>query len=477
MSEDAQRPPFPIEILPPAIRAMAEAVAAFSTTGQDMTAATAMAVLNCAISGGVRIGNRRHPERRTPSGTFNVTVGVSGSGKSVVGGLLMEPLYEFERQEQARFEREVRPGLEADRIEVEAEIKLLTAEATRSQERNRDDKKGRHRRLSELLRRRREIEDRLHPPQYIVEDITSQSFPRLLVTTGGRILILSTDAREIVANLLGRYNNGRADDSALLRAYSGEGLKFTRKGLNGQLETINIPHTAMGLHIMIQPDKATEMAEKRDLQEGGLLQRMLFVWTDNHPGRASLSRPIPPAISEAYRQRIMDLFRVYFCAKKEVVFYLSDEAWQELEDYREEAQLAAGDGSHPSWPFRARNAEHACRLSAGLHAGDHGTGAHEIDIPVGTVRRAIQAMRYYDLDRMMIADSMADRSNEKVLAKLRELAMNHPNGFGCRDAQRKRIAGMHKDAKAVQEILDLKLKDGVLQRIEGDPPRYRYVYR
>ena len=477
MNEDAQPAPFPIDLLPPRVRAMAEAVAAFTTTGQDMAGAAAMATLNCAICGGVRILDRKYPDRLMPSGTFSVTVGVSGSGKSVVGGLLMEPLYEYERLEQARFNKEVRPGLEADRIEVEAEIKLLTTEASRSREEDGGDKKGRHNRLTDLLRRKRELEDRLHPPQYIVEDITSQNFPRLLALTGGRILILSTDAREIVANLLGRYNNGKADDSALLRGYSGEGLKYTRKGPTGLPDTINIARTAMGMHLMVQPDKATELAEKKDLQESGLLQRTLFVWAGSTPGRASQSRPIPPEIREDYRQLIFDLFREYFCAKEEVIFHLSEEASQELQDYRESEQLAAGDGHHPSWTFRSRNAEHACRLSAGLHAGDHGTRAHERDIPVETVRRAIRFMRYYDTPRTMISDSMADRCDDKILDKLRELGAAFPNGFGSRDAQRKRIAGMHKDKEAVEAILALKVKDGLLQLIQGDPPRYRYLYR
>ena len=108
------RPPFPIHVLPPKIRAMAEAVAAFMTTGKDLSAAVAMTVLNAAICGGVRIMHRGHPERVTPSGTFNVSIGVSGSGKSVIGGLLMKPIFDFEREAQERFGRDVRPGLEAE---------------------------------------------------------------------------------------------------------------------------------------------------------------------------------------------------------------------------------------------------------------------------------------------------------------------------------------------------------------------------
>jgi hypothetical protein len=471
------RPPFPIHVLPPKIRAMAEAVAAFMTTGKDLSAAVAMTVLNAAICGGVRIMHRGHPERVTPSGTFNVSIGVSGSGKSVIGGLMMKPIFDFEREAQERFGRDVRPGLEAERIEVEAEIKLLSNEAAKPREEKGADAKARRNRLTDLLRRKHEIEERMHPPQFIIEDSTVQSFARLLKATGGRVLILSTDAREIIANLLGRYNNGKADDSILLKGYSGEGFKFTRKGPNGIVETINVASTAMSMHIMVQPDKATEMAERKELQEGGLLQRINFVWSDNRPGRASLSKPIPPEIREDYQQFIFGLMRTYYCAEGEVMFYLSDESWQALEDYKEAAQVAAGDGSHPSWTFHTRDSEIACRLAAGLHAGDLGDKAHEIDIPVETIRRAITLMDYYNIDRMMIADNMEDRSDDKVMAKLRDLATTYPDGFSPREAQRKRIAGMHKGAEAVQAILDQKVKNGVLQLVDEGPPRYKFALR
>ena len=39
------------------------------------------------------------------------------------------------------------------------------------------------------------------------------------------------------------------------------------------------------------------------------------------------------------------------------------------------------------------------------------------------------------------------------------------------------IAGMHKDAEAVQAILDLKVKNGVLQLVGDGPPRYKFSLR
>jgi hypothetical protein len=36
---------------------------------------------------------------------------------------------------------------------------------------------------------------------------------------------------------------------------------------------------------------------------------------------------------------------------------------------------------------------------------------------------------------------------------------------------------MHKDAEAVQAILDLKVKNGVLQLVGDGPPRYKFSLR
>jgi hypothetical protein len=472
VSEDAKHPPFPIHVLSPRVRAMAEAVAGFTTTGTNLPAAVAASVMNAAICGSVRVMHRDHPELVTPTGTFHVTVGVSGSGKSMAGKLLLGPIFEYERQAKLRFKKEVRPRLEAKRIEVDAEIKYLSNEASKNAE-----DKARSDRLTALFERKQEIEDALHPPQYVVEDITVQALSRLLFQTGGRILLMSTDARDFVGNLLGRYNNGTPDDSAVLKGFSAEPIKFIRKGANGQLENIDIPHTAMAMQLLVQPDKATELAECKGLQESGMLQRMLFVWTDNRPGRSSLSQSIPPEVKEAYDSLVCELMDAYYVPEGEIIFYLSDEAWQELQAYRDKTELAAGDGTHPSWTFHSRDAEMVTRLAGGLHAGDHGSGAHKIEIPADTIRRAIVEMDYYNVFRMMIADGMADRQDDKILDKLRQLGAAFPNGFGSRDAQRKRIAGMHKDKEAVESILALKVKDGLLQLIQGDPPRYRYLYR
>jgi hypothetical protein len=466
------RPPFPVHLLSPRVRAMAEAVAALTTTGLNLPAAVAASVMNACICGAVRVMHREHPEMVTPTGTFHITVGVSGSGKSMAGKLLLGPIYEYERQAKERFKKEVRPRLEAKRVEVDAEIKYLGNEGTKN-----GADQARTDRLTVLYARKQEIEDALHSPQYVVEDITVQALSRLLFLSGGRILLMSTDAREFIANLLGRYNNGNPDDSAILKGFSGEPIKFIRKGASGQLETIDVPHTAMAMQLLVQPDKATEMAESKGLQESGLLQRMLFVWTDNRPGRSLLSKSIPPEVKAAYDSLVRELMDAYYVPPGEIMFYLSDEAWDELQAYRDKTELAAGDGADPSWTFHARDAEMATRLAAGLHAGDHGAAAHKSDIPVDTVRRAIALTDYYNVFRMMIADGMADRQDDKVMTKLRDLATSYPEGFSAREAQRKRIAGMHKDAAAVQAILELKLKNGVLQLVGDGQPRYKFALR
>jgi hypothetical protein len=466
------RPPFPVHLLSPRVRAMAEAVAALTTTGSNLPAAVAASIMNACICGSVRVMHRSHPELVTPTGTFHITVGVSGSGKSMAGKLLMGPIYEYERRAKERFKKEVRPRLEAKRVEVDAEIKYLSNEASKNPE-----DKSRSGRLTVLFERKQAIEDALHSPQYVVEDITVQALSRLLFHSDGRILLMSTDAREFIANLLGRYNNGNPDDSAILKGFSAEPIKFIRKGANGQLETIDIPRTAMSMQLLVQPDKATEMAECKGLQESGLLQRMLFVWTDNRPGRSLLSKSIPPEVKEAYESLVYELMDAYYVFPGEIIFYLSDEAWQELQAYRDKTELAAGDGAHPSWTFHARDAEMVTRLAAGMHAGDHGSAAHKSEISADTIRRAIALMDYYNIFRMMIADGMADRQDDKVMTKLRDLATSYPDGFSPREAQRKRIAGMHKDAEAVQAILDLKVKNGVLQLVGDGPPRYKFSLR
>ncbi len=476
MSEDVKRKPFPTHVLPPKVRAMAEAVEAFSTTGHDMPGVVAQSALNCAIGGGVYVTNRARSQI-TPTTTFTVVVGVSGGGKSVVGGLLLEAIFENQRRRQERFRSESLPVFRARKMEIESELKRIDRDAIKPRKGQPDEPEARIKRRTELLRLLDQVEFALDCPQMISEDLTVQVMVRILNANKSRLILMSTDARETINNIMGRYNNGKPDDSLLLKAFSGEDYNFSRKGQGKEMENLSVQKMAVSSLLMLQPDIAEQMVDNEGLQGSGYLQRTLFAWTDNHPGRASQSKPVPDEVKEAFNRLITVLLDTYYWSEPRVFFILSPEAEAALNTYKEARQIAGGDGSHPFWTFQSRDTELVIRIAAGLHAGLHEDKSHEVEISLETVQAAMEIMDWYSGFREMIADRMADKGGDKVMAKLRELATLHPNGFDSRDAQRKRIAGMHKDAKAVQAILDQKVREGVLAVTDEPRPKYRFALR
>lgn len=90
----------------------------------------------------------------------------------------------------------------------------------------------------------------------------------------------------------------------------------------------------------------------------------------------------------------------------------------------------------------------AVRLAAGLYAGDRDATAHETEIPIVGVQRPIELMNYTEGPSIMITDNMEDRTGDKVMTKLQAPATGLPERFSARETQRKRIGGMHKDAKS-----------------------------
>ena len=98
-------------------------------------------------------------------------------------------------------------------MEIEDELKRLEREGSRPRKGQADDPDARRNRRTELLGLKDQLEFALDCPQMISEDLTVQVLVRILNANKSRLILLSTDARETINNIMGRYNNGKPDDS------------------------------------------------------------------------------------------------------------------------------------------------------------------------------------------------------------------------------------------------------------------------
>ncbi len=472
--------PFPVHLLPPRMAEMVSAIALSAGCGNELPAVTALGVVGCAIGPGINVCNYLTRELPTPANVYVVVVGISGGGKSRNGGPLFEPLFAYQDRLRSEFTQQHLPLLKAQEKLLEKEIKVLEKQAE-SESEKRAVKLGRSELPStpaavgsfgdpqltlvqELAKRYGEVTQlraQMSKPQVVMEDFTVQILVRAMSRNQGKMLIISSDARETVSNLLGRYNRGKTDESILLKGWSAERYTYDRKGENGELVSEAIERCLVGIVLMIQDDKAEELVESKSLASGGFLPRTQIVFTDIDPALPSTLKPLPDDVRASWNAFIDGLLVKYYAASRPFSVELSEDAQIVWNAYADSKVQERNDGANEAFSFRSRDAEAARRYAGILHAGRYSDDADRHPIGLTTMESAIQIVEWFDWHRQKVVDfHQADREG-KLMKKLQELKVRFPRGFSLREACRKRLAGSD-DSERNKKVLDRLVEKGEL---------------
>lgn len=472
--------PFPVHLLPPRMAEMVSAMALSAGCGNELPAVTALGVVGCAIGPGINVCNYLTRELPTPANVYVVVVGISGGGKSRNGGPLFEPLFAYQDRLRSEFTQQHLPLLKAQQKLLEKEIKVLEKQAE-SESEKRAGKLGKNEPPStpaevgsfadpqlvlvqELAKRYGDmarLKVQMDKPQVVMEDFTVQVLVGALSRNQGKMLIISSDARETVSNILGRYNRGKTDESILLKGWSAERYTYDRKGENGELVSEAIERCLVGIVLMIQDDKAEELVESKSLASGGFLPRTQIVFTDIDPALPSTLKPLPDDVRTGWNSFIDSLLVKYYAASRPFSVELSEDAQIVWNAYADSKVQERNDGANEAFSFRSRDAEAARRYAGILHAGRYSDDAHSHPISLTTMESAIQIIEWFDWHRQKVVDfHQADREG-KLMKKLQELKARFPRGFSLREACRKRLAGSD-DSEKNKKVLDQLVEKGEL---------------
>ena len=453
--------PFPVHLLPPSILDMVQGVAASAGCGLEIPASAALGVVGCAIGPGILVCNYMKQDPKTPTNVFVVVVGISGGGKSRNGGPLFQPLHDFQDQVREAYKKERLPGLRAERKIVEKKIKFLEKQAEKQAKEEAQEvevmegaaaeaqgidfpeagKSTLEKQLSELYAKEAELKELMKLPQVVMEDFTVQVLVRAMSNNRGKMLVISSDARETINNLMGRYNRGKTDDSVLLKAWSGERYTYDRKGDDGETISESIERCVVGLVIMIQPDKADELVQCESLATGGFLPRTQLLFANIDPALPSSLGALPQETRVAWSSFINGLLNRYYMADDPCLVELSEEAQATWNRYADSKVQARNDGEKEAFSFRSRDAETARRYAGILHAGRYGDSAHGYRIAGETMQAAIQIVEWFDWHRQKVVGFHEGERETKQVQKLKELTTKHPRGIRLRDVYKKRVAG------------------------------------
>ncbi len=384
LDQRCEVPPFPVEVLPPALRSFVEGVSENTQTPLDLPGL--LSLIAVAVAVGWKCVVRGRWEE--PLSLFGAVIAPPGERKSPAFRAVLAPIknYETLAREAAKPVIEkaqaLHRALEKRRDNLEKAFAKAKPEARADAQRRLEDA------VLELAQCKVP-----EAPRTIVDDATPEVLVRLLAQHRS-IAILSSEGG-VFNQLRGRYSGQLPNLDAYNKAYDGDSIRSDRIG-RGE-DVADSPTLSIGL--TVQPDLVRSLGEEPLLRGLGFVGRMTFAYPRSWVGRRRVDTPaIPKDVTLAYHNAINTLFAMKVPKDEAVVLGLSPEAGQVFDDYRAEIERelnAEGSlGDMADWGNKL--AGKTLRLAGLLHVAEHGRREWPWPTTVerASVEKAIALARY-----------------------------------------------------------------------------------
>lgn len=411
--------PFPLHCLPSLVEAMAKEVCATERVPESLAGCCALGILSASVGAGLAVQSASN--RVTRGNIYLLASAESGSGKSETFRHMAKPFQQFEMDRIKRWKELERPDAIAMRELLEVDIKKCKKQYAKQ----RDDDIGEEVKKFEL--EREELQKRLDAPTLSCEDVTTEKLADLLSKNDEQLASLSADALSTVNNLLGRYNKlDRTDEGLYLKAYSGDPYVVHRMSR----EPISLESPCLTALWLTQPDKLRSLLDERSLNEGGLIPRILACHTNCEPREIGKNPPsISISVEKAYAGLIFGLLETYRLAHDRFTIEPSPEALRALNDHHDAIVKRRRGELRDVTSYAARWNEQAWRIAVCLHAGTHGSQAHEQPVALETAQRAIALADWFATEQLRILNVGRTQRKIERLQRLKELIGQQYNGL------------------------------------------------
>lgn len=367
-----------------------------------------LGALSCAAGRGLQVQSFRGKFSRP--NLFMIHEAPSCSGKSSVGNAVFKPLFDLDLEMRQRFLEDEGAKLKANIRYIEAKLKHLEkSEFVNPRE------------IEKLLSVKAKSEASLGGPRLIVEDFTSEALVCNLSQQEGRLSVISTDARAVFKNLLGRHRNGQTEEHVYISAWSGDPITVDR------VTRASIPpilNPCLSVFLAIQPDLFRDLI-RSDFLESGFFARCLFASGLDDSPRSALGAEYNPVVVSHYHEFLREVASFYRPVKKPFDFRMSAEARGYLERFFYEAEnLTQKD---PSFALCYRRwAEQACRIAVCLQVAFFGRQAHTHDLHPYCASKAVELVKWFGARQTELIADIVQTTEERHRDKLIELV--HANG-------------------------------------------------
>lgn len=277
--------------------------------------------------------------------------------------------------------------------------------------------------------------------------------------TGGFACLMNPEGGGIFDIMAGRYSELPNLD-VFLKSYDGERLVIHRAAKERDLPPIERP--SLAFVVTTQPATLRRLASRQELDERGLVARMLFaIATDSRVGYRQAWKPaIADGLSVAYADALLKALRVARPVDPHTLVFGSD-AIAEYTDLfnRIEPRLRSDGDLHPMRGWACKLVGKIVRIASLIHLMEHRDAREPWATPLGApaFRRAARLADYFighahHAFCLMRQSPQVDSARKLLAALQREQKLR----FTTRDAQRF-IAhnGQKDDVRPALELLGL----------------------
>jgi hypothetical protein len=460
--------PFPLEHLPPAARAMAEAIARTERTPETLAGCCVLGIVSASIGAGLEVTSG--PSRVTRPNLYIMASAESGSGKSETYRHAAKPFQDFERDVVERWQMETKPKVETEKVILESRIAQLKKDVGRAKDSiEREAMRGELEKATADLMK---AEADCIAPRLCCEDVTSEKLAVMLAHNQEQLASLSPDAGSIVNNLLGRYSKlDRTDEGIYLKAFSGDYCRVDRQGR----EPVTLQRPCLAALWLVQPDKLETLLGKAELTDGGLIPRLLICHTRAMP------RPIvdgvegiPADTANNWAMLVGKLIQTFRMAGEPFTIEPAHEARQMMKEHHNRIVARRLGELRDVTTYAARWNEQAWRIAVCLHAGLHGEDAGGRMLSADTAASAIALADWFAGEQLRILARGRHAARHAKRDEVLELLADNPKGITARMVQLKRIT---ETADEAHDLLASMEAEGELTGKDSKPETGGHITR
>ena len=450
--------PFPTHLLPKVLGDLVKEVARVTQTPEAMAGPLTLGIVSASIGKG--LASKGHAGRITPPNLYILLGAKSGTGKSECAKIIFKPFIDYANEKHQEWIEEVLPELEADKECIKDEIKELI-KGLKSNGGNADKLKEAKKKLA------RKESEMLKEPRYHADNVTGEKLAILISNqTNESLALLSSDARDCIDILDGKYQKNKTDESIYLKAYSRDCCTFDRV----DRPSIKIKEPQLTIVWAVQPDKLKLLFNNKKFTDGGLMPRFLALDTYCDAETRTTNTPIQPKVLKEYDLLIKGLLLVLHADESENVIQLSDEVLSAFTNYFNDivGRRKGGGELEDIHPYAARWEENALKIGICLHAAKHQEHAMVKDFSTETAHEAIGLMKWFAEQQLGLLQESRDKQSEEKEMRVHRLIED--NGGQCTkgNVYRKRIAS---DAGSAEVLLTAMVEKGILTEEKQPSPK------